>query len=143
MVKLPIDYAILNILQEPLTPNQVAEKLNIDKVIAKAYCNGLRVKGKVRIVSKIKSWETLDVYQSLVDIIYGICTKCEGVLDVNKLTNSICINCLDVDELDYGDFGTSVTQIQHMQNIISDQKRVINQLQQELYLLKKSHGNTI
>lgn len=145
MVKLPIDYRILNALQEPLTVKQVSDKLNIDTVIAKAYCNGLKIKGKAE-VSYMKpddNGRPVDVYKSLVDTIYGVCNKCEGVLDVNKLVNGICVNCLNIDEMNYADLGTSLTQIQHMQSIINDQKRIINQLQQELYIMKKNYGNTV
>jgi len=138
MVELPFTYKVLNALQEPLSSKQLAEKLNIDPLLAKGCCRILHKNGAIKIHSRIKIGyiTVVNKFINKSNARFRMCTECKKVFEGIKLINSICAECLSINELEYANIGTSYTQIQHMQNIINDQKRIIYNLQTQLYLLK-------
>ena len=142
-MKLPLKYRIFHLLHTPKEAITVSELLNLPEHIVQVHINKLLTDELIKIVSTTISHtgRYKYTYEAIYNTRYGVCSKCNNAYDEQFLIGFVCPNCIELDELDYGNFGTSHTQIQHMQRIINDQKRVIYNLQKELYILKKHEHN--
>ncbi len=144
---IPLRYQILNFLQEPNTIKKLCNRLcnkvvNHDPIKVDKELQLLIEEGLVtRSFHNIGTSNEYILYSAKNKETYIECENCGKAITSIQDKLPICDSCDITTEDDYYGFGTSSVVVQHMQNIINNQKQQIYTQQQQIHILKDDNNS--